>query len=268
MSIQWAFVVFKLLAGAGAGVVGFVGLAELFSSKSESKRKAILIGLILLLIAGCAALLQVGKPERIMSVVRNLSPDSPVSWELLSYGAALIVGVVYALLSKRENVLVKIVAAVAVIVAVAIGFTTGYSHMSMVGMPSWHNIAIPAGFLFSALLLGSLLYLAAGKQADDKKANTIITWIAIILAFLTALSYTAYGFTANLGEYAVLYWIAAPFIGGVASIACTVGMKMKESALWLYAALLTALIGSITLRAVIWAVVETGLRTGDSIVHI
>lgn len=268
IAIQWALVVFKLLAGAGAGIIGFVGIAELFGSRAEPSRKALIAGIVLLVIGGCAALLQVGKPAGIMSVVSNLKLESPISWELVSYGIAVIVGVVYLALAKSKNALIKPVAIIAIIVAVAVGFTSGYSHMSLTGMRSWHNAAIPASFLFSALSLGSLGYLALSKKAEDEKGFGLITIAAIALGALATVSYIAYGVTANLGEYQVMYWALAPILGGAASTFASFMLRTKDSAVWLYAGLACALIGAATFRAIIWAVIETGLRTGNSVIHL
>ena len=267
-AIQWALVVFKLLAGVGGGILGFAGLAALLGRRTDDNRKALLVSLGLLLIAGCAVLIYVGKPSGIMLVVRNVSLNSPLSWELMSYGFAIVVSIVFLILGKSKGVLLKTLAIIAIIVAVAVGFTTGYSHLSMVGMRSWHNPLIPWCFLISALLLSGLIYLAITGKKEDEKDRKLITTIIVILAVFATLCYCAYGFTASLGDYAMLYWTAAPLIGGTISMVCAILMKIKDAAVWLYASATAALVGAVAFRAIIWLIVETGLRTGDSIVHI
>lgn len=266
-AIQWAMVFFKLLASTGAGILGFVGLVELMGTRTETSRKAIIVSLVLLVAAGCAALLQVGKPAGIMQVVGNLSVESPISWELVSFGVAVIVGIVYLLLSNSKNALIKLVAVIAIIMAIAVGFTSGYSHMSMLGMRSWHNAAIPASFLFSAILLGGLGYLAVAGKSEDEKGFSLVTTIVIVLAVLTTLGYCAFGVTAELGDYMLAYWALAPVIGGAACAASSFLIRVKDSLVWVYTSLATALVGAIAFRALIWSIVVTGLSSGSHLTH-
>jgi len=267
-SIQWTLVIFKLLAGVGGGILGFVGLSEFFGRKTDNNRKVLLVSIGLLLIAGCAVLVHVGKPAGIMAVVRNLSVSSPLSWEFISFAAAILVSIVLLVPKKSNKALGKTLGIIAIIVALAVGFTTGYSHIAMVGMRSWHNPIIPACFLTSALLLGGLVCAAISGKENPEKDRKLFTTIIITLAVLATISYCVYGFTTNLGDYALIYWSATPLLGGALCVASAIMMKIKDSALWLSIAVGSALVGSVVFRALIWSIVETGLRTGNSIVHI
>lgn len=266
-SIQWAVLGFKLFAGTGAGLLAFVGLVELFGSRSHASRKALLISIILFALGGVSVLFQLGRPEGVMRVFSNISIESPFSWELLSYVAVVALGLIYFLFAKSSKIVVKIIAVLALILAVAFGFSTGYSHVSMPGTPSWHTPAMPACFLLGALALGGFCYLTICTQQEDSKGFGLVTKILVVLTALLTVSYVVYGFTASLGDHTLVYWALVPLVGGAVSAISAILLMLKKTLLWLYVGLASTLIGAVAMRALVWVIVETGLSSGN-IIHI
>lgn len=106
MAVQWPIVLFKLLAGGGAGLLGFAGLAALLSHEASRpwlarvNFAAAITSLVLVAAGGACVLLQVAKPAQIMAVVRNISSGSPISLEFLAFAVTLAAGVIFLLASR------------------------------------------------------------------------------------------------------------------------------------------------------------------------
>jgi formate-dependent nitrite reductase membrane component NrfD len=256
MPIQWPIVIFKLLVCGGTGVLGFVGISQLFGDKEKAKsyRVAVTMALLMIVVGGAMVLFQVAKPAQIMAVARNITSGSPTSLEFLAFLISLIVGIIYLFLVMRDEVVSKIMGAVGIIVALSMGLMSGYSHMAMTGSPAWHTPSIPISFLASGLLLGGFVYLAvAGKSVvEDKKLIKAIGTILIVLAVVTIASEVFYGLYASLGAAAVLYWCLAPLVGGGVS-AIAAGLEIRRpSIIWVFVGLAATSLGGLILRAMVW----------------
>jgi formate-dependent nitrite reductase membrane component NrfD len=256
MPIQWPIVIFKLLACGGAGVLGFVGIAEFFQDKEKAKsnRVAVIVALLMIAIGGAMVLFQVAKPAQIMAVMRNVTAGSPISLEFLVFLISLVVGIIYLFLERREEAVPKVMGIVGIAVALGMGFMSGYSHMMMTGSPAWHTPAIPVSFLTSGLLLGGFIYLAlAGKNvAEDNKLVKLIGAILIVVALIALVSEIFYGLYTSLGTAAVFYWGSVPLVGGgVSALAALLEMR-KPSNVWVFVGLATSLVGALVLRAMVW----------------
>ncbi|MDR1082789.1 MAG: polysulfide reductase NrfD [Coriobacteriales bacterium] len=279
--IQWSVVLLKFCAVGGAGILGFVGLSEFVGGeKKRVNTIAIVIALVLLAAAACAAFVRLGKPASIMSVARNISSGTPVSLEFLAFVACVIVAVVYLFVTMRESSTKKALGIAAMIVAVAVGFTGGYSHQAMVGMTAWHSPAVSVSFLLSALVPGGFIYLAlvalfgannegGSEEGDDSVDSSVaqtvddstrkMTLVLVGLSLLSTVALIANGLMVPLGSATVLYWILVSLVGGAVPLASAALLLARPLLAWIYLGAGGALVGAFALRATIWLALNAGL---------
>jgi hypothetical protein len=276
-AIPWLSVLFKLLVASGSGILAFAGISELVGagassngfdgSQSKTDFGTITLALILVVSGGCLYVARLGDPTQVMAIVRNVSNGSPASWEFLIYLLVLLCSAICLAVVRREGRLGGILSALCILLALAMGFSTGYYHMAMIGTPAWHSSAIPLGFTASALLLGGFIYLAltgrgskeGSKKGPKKNDSKTIEGILVTLAIVTAAATATFGVSASFGLYAPLYWMAAPIAGGMVSAVVAV-MSIhthRFSARWACIGVLTSLAGALAFRASLWLVGST-----------
>jgi formate-dependent nitrite reductase membrane component NrfD len=220
---------------------------------------SIIVAMVMIAAAGLCAVLTVSKPASIMAAARNLTSGSPISLELLMYGLAVAVGLVYFFVKRSESRIASIVGIITVLVAVAVGYSTGYSHQAMPGTPAWHTIAIPLSFMLSALLLGGLLFQTIVMIVSKDSVATTISWVLVGVAAANTLALAAYGLIVQMADIAVYYWLLAVVVGGVGAAAYALLMARKASLAWAGLAALAALVGALTIRVYVWLTVGSGL---------
>jgi hypothetical protein len=310
-AIQWSVVLLKFCAAGGAGILGFVGLSEFVGGRSSEGRQnsrqnsrkrtntiALIVALALLVAGGCTAFIRLGKPAGIMSATRNIATGSPISLEFLAFVVCLIVAVAYLFTTLRESPANKALGIAAMIMAVAVGFTGGYSHQAMVGMTAWHSPTVSCSFLLSALVLGGFVYLllatlgrdvnveevrevrategsaaseVSAATASEVTAGTVtppnnptrtmtaMTGALAVLSLLSAIALLANGLTVPLGDTTALYWVLVPLVGGIVPVACAVLAFLRPLPVWWYLGMAGAFVGAFVLRATIWLAVNAGL---------
>ncbi|MDR1088597.1 MAG: dimethyl sulfoxide reductase anchor subunit [Coriobacteriales bacterium] len=283
-AIPWLAVLFKLLAATGSGVLAFAGISELVGSgdarelRPQAALRAAIVALALVVCGGVLYILRLGSPAQAMAIVRNVSSGSPASWEFLIYLLLLVCSVVCLVRVRREGSLGGVLSVVCIVLALAMGFITGYSHMAMTGTPAWHTPAIPAGFMASALLLGGFISVSLAGQSSSEASGEDrespeegqegqaspgedrakrIAWILVALALITAVSAVLFGIPASFGPETLLYWIAVPVIGGVASAFAAVLAARTRAPWWAYVGVLCSLVGALVFRVSLWLVGST-----------
>jgi hypothetical protein len=257
--VEWLLVLFKLLAASGAGVLAFVGISEFLGGRKRTNLIAIIIALVMIVVGGGLAVLKVGNPSSVMAAAANIRTGAPVSLEFLACGLTLVVGVIYLFVQRQEGPASKVLGCASVLGAVAVGYTTGYSHQAMVGTPVWNTPAIPFGFLFGALLLGGFIYLALSARDGTDGLSKVFVWIVAGLAVLTTLVTGVHGFAAPLDDRLFLYLALTPLVGGVGSLLAAVLYARSASLVWAALGILTAVVGGLAFRAFVWVIVKPGL---------
>lgn len=128
MAIQWPLVLFSLLAGAGGAMLAFAGLSQLLGGSRTVRRRAVWCALALFVIGGLCSVAHLASPLNAISAVTNLLSFSGISIELMLLGASFIAGAAYLVLTREEgrDGAVRVVAVLAVIFGVAIGFFCGH----------------------------------------------------------------------------------------------------------------------------------------------
>jgi formate-dependent nitrite reductase membrane component NrfD len=253
-------VLFKLFAAGGAGILGFVGIAEFIDKKGRADTSALLTALLLLVAGGVAGVFQVAQPAKIMAFVRNLSSGSPISLELMAWGLCLIVAVVYLLVKRGGGSATRVLGVIAVAVALAVGFLTGYSHATMVGMPGWHTPTIPVSFLLSSMTFGGFCYVALAKRRTDEALIKVLVGLLIALSILVTIAFAAHGVVVPLGADAVAYWLLVPLVGGAVPVVASVMMRLKSTPVWVYLGVVAALTGALAFRVYLWITVDSGIH--------
>jgi uncharacterized membrane protein YidH (DUF202 family) len=282
-TIQWLSVLFELFAATGSGILAFVGISEFVGSgglgfdglRSKAHLGATVVALALVVFGGLLYVARLGNPTQVMAITRNVSSGSPASWEFLIYLLVLVCAVICLLVLRREGRLGGVLSALCILLALAMGCSTGYYHMAMIGTPAWHSPAIPLGFTAGALLVSGFIYLAVAgcglekglekdakkSSEEDSKASTskIMVWILAVLAIATTAAALFFGASASFGQDALLYWIAAPAVGGVSFAVAIVMLKCARgvSRRWAFIGASFSLIGALAFRASLWLVDST-----------
>ena len=163
MAIQWPLVLFSLLAGAGGAMLAFAGLSQLLGGSRTVRRRAVWCALALFVIGGLCSVAHLASPLNAISAVTNLLSFSGISIELMLLGASFIAGAAYLVLTREEgrDGAVRVVAVLAVIFGVAIGFFCGHGYV-IDAQPTWSTETLPLAYLGTSLALGGLRHLAGG----------------------------------------------------------------------------------------------------------
>jgi anaerobic dimethyl sulfoxide reductase subunit C (anchor subunit) len=255
MAIQWPLVLFTLIAGAGAGMLTCAGLGEFLGASKKTRFVAAIIALVLFVVGGIASILHLGQPASVMAAAANLGSFSPISLELIFLGLSALVALIYIFVVNREGGASKIVGIIGVVVGIIFMYVSGHGYEVITARPAWANPALSLGYLFTSLTLGGFCFLALQAifkdEADSfKKAALIVA----VVAALATIALAVYGFSAPLGESAVLFWICAVVVGGVLSVVAGVVAFMKENSAMAYLGVLTALVGGLAFRIIMWMI--------------
>lgn len=265
MDIQWPLVLFAVLNGAGGWLIAFTALNE-FTKKSKNDKVrfiALILGIILVVVAGICSSLHLTHPDRIMGALSH--PTSGIFTEALLTGLLTVASIIYVVLTKRNasEGAVKGLAVVSGVLGIILPFATGMSYM-MASRPTWNTILFPLACLGTTAVTGAALYLAiAAGQKDEKEAIDNagqMTMIFGIVAAVLAIIYAAASGTIA-GSQAAMFWIGTVVVGGVLPAACGAFVKKGNSALALACtAVIGSLVGSIVFRCFMW-LVGTGILT-------
>lgn len=269
MAIQWPLVLFSLLAGAGGAMLAFAGLSQLLGGSRTVRRRAVWCALALFVIGGLCSVAHLASPLNAISAVTNLLSFSGISIELMLLGASFIAGAVYLVLTREEgrDGAVRVVAVLAVIFGVAIGFFCGHGYV-IDAQPTWSTETLPLAYLGTSLALGAFAYAlvaAATKTPADKAASAEELggklWPAVLVcAVVDAVGILAYGLFLGLDAVAaqgVLFWGGAVACGVVGVLACAIAgmtaLAAKAPAALAVAGVACAAIGGMALRMLMWA---------------
>lgn len=244
MAIQWPLVLFSLLAGAGGAMLAFAGLSQLLGGSRTVRRRAVWCALALFVIGGLCSVAHLASPLNAISAVTNLLSFSGISIELMLLGASFIAGAAYLVLTREEgrDGAVRVVAVLAVIFGVAIGFFCGHGYV-IDAQPTWSTETLPLAYLGTSLALGAFAYAlvaAATKTPADKAASAEELggklWPAVLVcAVVDAVGILAYGLFLGLDAVAaqgVLFWGGAVACGVVGVLACAIDLLEDRASLY------------------------------------
>lgn len=262
MDIQWPLVFFTVLGGAGGWLIAIAAANE-FLGKSDSakvRKLSLIIGMVLVIMAGCASALHLTHPDRMMAALGH--PTSGIFTEALLTGLIVLASIIYLVLIKRDasKTSLKVIAVVAGILGLVLPFATGMSYM-MSSKPAWDTILFPLACFGTTATTGFTTYLVIQFAADDAEAARKWTCTATVVAGIAAaLLSVVYAFSigAATGAQAGLFW------GGVIAVGCALPTvcaflagKGRSGFALAIAALAGAYAGSFVFRCFMWLIGTT-----------
>ncbi len=166
MEIQWSLVLFTALSGAGAWLVACAGLDAFKGLAKKTVVPAVVTGIVLIIVGGIASATHLSHVDRIMAVLAHPAPG--IFLEAVLLGIDVVVAVAFLVLYRRgasEGVL-KGLGVVAVAMAAIFSYACGSSYM-MSSQLAWNTVALPLGYLGTALAAGTALWypVPPGKRA-------------------------------------------------------------------------------------------------------
>jgi len=253
MGIEWALVLFTLVAGAGAGILVFAGVGEFFGASKKTRFIAGIASLALFIVGGCLSLLHLGNPGNFMEAAANLMSFSPISLELIFLGFGAVVAIVYIVVANREGMASKIVGVIGIVVGLIFMYVSGHGYEVVATRFAWATPALSISYLLTSLTLGGFLFLLLQVLFKDEAAGMKkVALVVLIVAVLETIALAAYGALAPLGSSAALFWSAAVVIGGIVAIAAGYIVYMKNMEIMVYVGAGAVLIGAVAFRAVMW----------------
>ena len=140
--------------------------------------------------------------------------------------------------------------------AAVFSYACGSSYM-MSSQLAWNTVALPLGYLGTALAAGTALwYLLCAARREEGAALSFAATETLVGAAAALVTSLAYGLLAGIvgGDSAILFWVGVVVCGGVVPAACGVaGMKKTEGALSLaIVAVVGAFIGAVAYRVLMW----------------
>lgn len=257
MEIQWSLVLFTALSGLGAWLFACIGLSELKGAPSKTAFAGSVLAVVLLAVGGICSVTHLSHPERMLEALNH--PTSGIFVEALLLGLLAVAAAVYAILTKRDapSGARKVFAAFGVVLAIALTYACGSSYM-MDAQLTWNTVGLPLAYMGTAAASGTALFaVMCGAMKDDEgtvKFAGALSAADGAIALACALFYGIAGGIA-FGSFSILFWIAVALCGGVAPVVfgLMVRQKPENSVAFGAIALVGALVGSVTVRALMWA---------------
>lgn len=257
MDIQWPLVLFTVLNGIGGWLIAGASLNEFTqkAKKPDVRMIALVLGIILVIVAGICSAFHLSHPERMMNALSH--PTSGIFVEALLTGLLALATIIYIVLIKRNasQSAIKVIAIIAGILGIVLPAATGCSYL-MEGRPGWDTPLFPLACIATTGVSGLSVYLtilAVKHDEDDAIVQNarIVMWFGIASIVLSIIWACSNG--SAFGAYAALFWIGVVCIGGVIPTICA-GMAMRggnRQALSTAAAV-TSIVGSFAFRCFMW----------------
>ncbi|MCL2883162.1 MAG: dimethyl sulfoxide reductase anchor subunit [Coriobacteriia bacterium] len=254
MAIQWPLVLFTLIAGAGAGLMAFVGLGEFIGSGKKTRLISLVISLVLLVVGGVFSIFHLGHPANVMNAATNIGSLSPISLELLFIGICVVVNIIYLIIVNRAGAAAKVFGILGIVFGVVFMYITGHGYSVILTRPAWANPVLALAYLFTSLTLGGFIWLIMQSALKDEAASVKKSALVVfIVAIVETIVLLVYGALAPLGSSTVLFWICAFVIGGVIAAAAGMVVYLKKNVGLIWVGAACALVGGVVFRAVMWA---------------
>lgn len=281
-----SFIVWYLvLAGAGSGALAVAAVFEFRRGGSEglgmgslrSGQGGFVVAPPLIALAGVALTLDLGRPDRIWSVM--LHPFHSIA----SFGACSLVGVLalsvatVAYLALRRDPSARIARALLIVDMVFALATMAYSGLllsTLQSVPFWETLLVPALFVISSLSAGLALVVCVGfflgssacetYDAASWTASTALSVIEAVVLFALLTHAAASGGAAAdslnsllFGGGALLFWAGIVGAGLLVPVACHLLSRLFPRQVLLLVSLSGVLVGTVCLR---YGIVDAGMN--------
>jgi anaerobic dimethyl sulfoxide reductase subunit C (anchor subunit) len=253
MPVQLPLVLFTLLAGTGAGTLAFSGISEFFDTNKNTRFTAVLVSLVLFVFGGICSIFHLGHPANVMAAAGNLFSGSPISLELLCLSLAIIITIIYLVVINRTDNASRAIGIIGIVIAVALAFAVGHGYQVIGSRANWNAESLPWAYLFSGLCTGGFLFLILALifKNDSEVTRKLAIFIASV-AGASTVAFTVYGLSVDLGTNSTLFWGAVIIVGGIMTLIAAACLIVKQSPGLIYTGFLTALVGGVVFRVLMW----------------
>lgn len=243
-SVAWGAYIaaFFLLAGAGSGLVILAAGAKfgLLPALRTPRRSLLLGSLASFIAAGFVILMDIGKPERVFSMLFSPNFKSMFVWDFYSLALSVLLVLACLLLAPNSKALLGLAALAGLAVVIVEGWILAVS----AGSPLWHSSLIPVVFLLEGFIVALSLVLLLGGEEGLKGVLASLLLATLVLSIVELVT-VSYGGEADAaagmgilaaGSLAPLYW-GELIVGAVLPFALLVWMAKSPSAVRLAAVL-------------------------------
>lgn len=204
---------FAFMVGFGAGSQLVASAIYLFGGDELKPvaRIAAACGLACVGAAGIAILADLGAIRNIMAMIVGLNLQSPLAWDMIALTAFIVVSIIQLVAIARESAHVKVWAALAGIVAIALQVVEGLLFSMQTSHSWWATPIMPVDFLAVAFVSGSALMLLVA--CAQRRPAGAIAWLARFCAIVIAVH-----LALALCDLAMVAMKGTPESGGVLAV--------------------------------------------------
>lgn len=198
--------------GAGAGALILAALPDTLGQERfrPLSKIAIALALVCFIGGGLTIVLDLGRPERVLTMLLSPNFSSPFVWDFLFLTACVVVAAVYGTFMLRGGLKEsgrKALGWVAIVAAVGLVTVEGWILAVGNAHPLWHSPLLPLSFLVGGLLGGLALValVAVVTRVAPSSVGELAGYLAafiVVSAFLLLLEYVtlSYGGAPDVAE--------------------------------------------------------------------
>lgn len=260
MDIQWALVLFTVVAGAGAWLFASSMLASLLKKGQAPGKVESIAAFALLVVGGCLSVLHLKHVDRILEALNH--PTSGIFIEAAMIGVTcLLVAIYFVMLVRGTSEKARTVIGVfAMIVGVVFTYACGSSYL-MGARPAWTTVALPLAYFGTAAAAGAGLNLLIKAILKAEKpelgfAGVIAAasaFVGIVASAAFCIHASAWIEAADNGALAV---VAVAFVAlAVEALIGILAWRKPETALAMGALSVAAgVVAAVALRVAMWLI--------------
>lgn len=198
MEIQWSLVLFTALSGAGAWLVACAGLDAFKGLAKKTVVPAVVTGIVLIIVGGIASATHLSHVDRIMAVLAHPAPGIFLEADAPRHRRRGCRRVPRAVSARRLRRGAQGLGVVAVAMAAVFSYACGSSYM-MSSQLAWNTVALPLGYLGTALAAGTALwYLLCAARREEGAALSFAATETLVGAAAALVTSLAYGLLAGI----------------------------------------------------------------------
>ena len=253
MAIEWPLVLFTALTGCGGWLAVCVAI-DLFARKAQkADAVATVVAVILLAVGGCASVLHLQHPDRILGALSH--PTSGIFIEAVLVGLCALALAVLFVMMKRGTAdgACRAVAVIAAALGVALSFMAGHSYM-MASIPAWNTLLLPLGYMLTAAPSGVAVYGLIAALKGNGEVPPLYGKVLAACGIAAALGAAAYAAASHAASSALCLLAASVLSGGLAPTICGLlsVRSSKAAKAVLSIAAVCAIAGAIAFRCAMW----------------
>lgn len=253
MAIEWPLVLFTALTGCGGWLAVCVAI-DLFACKAKkADAVAAVVAVVLLAVGGCASVLHLQHPDRILGALSH--PTSGIFVEAVLVGlCALALAILFVMMKRGvADGACRIVAVVAAALGVALSFMAGHSYM-MASIPAWNTPLLPLGYMLTAAPSGVATYGLIVVLEGEGEVPPLYGKVLATCGIAGVLGAAAYGAASHAASSVLCLLAASVLAGGLVPTICGLLFIRSSKAVKavLAIAVVCAIAGAVAFRCAMW----------------